>query len=513
MGSPVSLLKGARAFARDMPRDDMAEGYLWDVADYVPSVIDAQLTSRGAWVWASTVDGQDFSAGILASFTSGEQLLATTGANLWEISQTPPYAMVSRGPCPVGGQNPVQLFDQVIFFQKDGAHVPYYATPTGLAQSLPGAPAAKVGAVWKTYVIAGGEPGHEDTLRFSAPNDVTLPWDPNALIRTSGAITGLAALRSVIIVFHAGTVERIRGSTPPVPGLDTDLVLEPLFGQAGTTEPKSICYWNENVLFADEHGVQITDGAVLRNLCEQGSIATFWRQLYNQKINLAAAVFLNYYVVTVNRNDGIAVTLICDLSKRQWFRFTNVASTAMWASGGTTGMERLWTGIKGSGQLARLSASFFPTVSSAPVADANGVPVLPSFETPWYRLGDEGIKRVRFVYLSYDARTGTVGVASAAPSEWRQEFPADDEPRLEISPTMAGRVQGVLDMSYILSPQDATWTHAGLLPSTDRYSRFRLPVGKAPYGIAFKVAQLVPTTVTRISDIQVEAKSIEKSRV
>jgi hypothetical protein len=67
VAAPQSLLGQARAFARDYPRDRMPAGYLWDVVDYVPLIIDAGLTGRGGWVWGSNAMGGDASAGILAS--------------------------------------------------------------------------------------------------------------------------------------------------------------------------------------------------------------------------------------------------------------------------------------------------------------------------------------------------------------------------------------------------------------------------------------------------------------
>jgi hypothetical protein len=38
-------------------------------------------------------------------------------------------------------------------------------------------------------------------------------------------------------------------------------------------------------------------------------------------------------------------------------------------------------------------------------------------------------------------------------------------------------------------------------------------VNQFPYGVAFKVRQLVPSTVTRVFDLGVEATAAERSRV
>src|SRR5262249_5759682 len=114
VSAPVQLLRGARAFARDFPRDNMTAGYLWDIADFVPTLIDTQLTGRGAWLWGSAVQSNgDYFGGCLAPFVAGEQNLGgTANGTLYSIGLTPPFDVTSRGTVPVGIQNPVQLFDQ-----------------------------------------------------------------------------------------------------------------------------------------------------------------------------------------------------------------------------------------------------------------------------------------------------------------------------------------------------------------------------------------------------------------
>ena len=512
MSAPVQLLRGARAFARDFPRDNMTAGYLWDIADFVPTLIDTQLTGRGAWLWGSAAQGNgDYFGGALAPFTAGEQNLGgTANGTLYSIDSTT-YALTSRGTVPVGIQNPVQLFDQTIWFSGAGSSPPSIVGPTGSPSAAPGAPNAKVGCVWGSYVICGGAPGSDDWVYFSPPANAAASWDAVSKYETSGRITGLAALRSVALIFHPGSVERMRGSLPVHTGFtNDDIHIEALFGQAGTTEPKTICYWNENILFADEHGVHMTDGSAIRNLCSQGGISYFWRPLYQNKQTISAAIFLDYYIVSVVRTDNVNVTLICDLNKRQWFKFTNIAATSMWASGGTTGMERVWGGIKGSGRLARIGPTFFPALDGTTITDDNGINVLPFFETPWYRLGQEGRKRSRFGYLSYDIRTSGLALEDM-PASWRVGLQVEDE-GLPKNPGPR-TTTGMLDFGYILSPQDLNYTNAGSFPSTSKYTRFRLPVGAASYGIAFRVRQLQPSTVTRIFEIGVDAHPIERGRV
>jgi hypothetical protein len=209
------------------------------------------------------------------------------------------------------------------------------------------------------------------------------------------------------------------------------------------------------------------------------------------------------------RSDGTNDTLVCDLNKRQWFRFSNIAAISKISSGGSTGMERIWAGIQGTNRLARTSACFAPTPSAGLIVDANGVNVLPYIQTPWYRLGPEGRKRTRFAYVSYDARISSL--RGGVPAEWR--IPLEGENGGLPDVLVSNPAANVLDVGYLRSPQDTSYTDIGGLPSTTKYSRFRLPVRQQPYGIAFQIKQTAPTTVLRLFDFAVESWAIERSQV
>jgi len=510
VGAPVSLLQSARAFARDYPRDEMPGGFLWDVADYVPTVIDANLTGRGAWLYGSTDCGSDVMSGILATFFSGDKLLVTTVNNRWlEVSTSSPYTATDRGTALTALQNPIQFVDTVVLPDGAGAAVPQLITAPGgtftAANANVGGKHPKYACVYKGRLVTGGDPSELNVVRFSVPGFALTDassYDTLSYIPTSQEVTALASLRAVILVFHKGAVERIRGNTPPftAPTGSTDpnaglgdMFLEPLFDRNGCADPKTIAYWQENVIFADEHGVQMTDGAIIRNLVSQGGILTYWRNAYAGKISMSGGVFLDYYLITINYASGPSTTLVCDLNRRQWFRLTNVPASTYIVSSGGASIERLWAGMVGTHKLGRLGPIFFPDPTTTPQVDDNGIPVLPTFETSWYRLifgralghrlmREEGRSRVKFAYLSYDAR-----LASITPN--------------------------VLSLGYITSPQDTTYVPAGNFPSSSEYTRFRLPIGEFPYGIAFKVTQTQPTSALRVFDLGIEYTPSERSRV
>lgn len=500
MGAPTSLLGQARAFARDFPRDEMPRGYLWDVVDYVPTLLDASLTGRGAWYWASEVMSDDPVNGLLAPFSGGDKLLVIDRAgSLWEVAQSAPYTNASRGSgLPVSAQNPVQLHDTVVQLDESGAQVPRLLNVVAGIVTASASPAAASKArratVYKSMLVTAAALNELSVVRFTVPgkplSDPTA-YDANSFISSSLEVTGLAALRTTLIVFHRGSTERIRGNTPPqtppagATDLSTyigDMFLEPLFDHDGCTDPKTIAYWKDNVIFANEHGVHMTDGAVVSNLASQGGILGYWRPTWENHQSMAAGMFLDYYMLTVITQGGFPITLICDLPRKQWFRFSNIAALTYITSSGASGMERLWAGMQGTKRLSRLGPTFFPAFGTGPMIDDNGTPVLPTFETPWYRLAQEGRKRVRFVYLSYDAR-------------------------------LANLTTPVLDIGYATTPQQPAYVDAGKLPATDEYTRYRLPVGKFPYGLAFKVAQTEATNVLRVFDLGIEAWAGERSRI
>src|SRR5262245_13985436 len=120
MAKPASLLEDAKAFARDFARDRMPAGYLWDLVDYVPNLLDAQLTGRGPWKWASGAAAGDIESGIYVAFKAGDKLLVvdTTGQG-YDVDMTngtlTPVAGFQRS-----RQNPAQFMDYVIVPDRNG---------------------------------------------------------------------------------------------------------------------------------------------------------------------------------------------------------------------------------------------------------------------------------------------------------------------------------------------------------------------------------------------------------
>jgi hypothetical protein len=528
MGKPSALLQEANSFARDYPRDRMPQGYVWDMVDFVPTLLDAQLTGRGGWKWGSALHTNDFVGGIYAPFKDGDRLLVVDDAGVMKSVDLTTQALVDVGAVGHIVQNPVMHRNEVYVPNSDDAVPNQVKLASGALTITPlsatNAPKAKYAVTYKDRVVLGNSVGQEQRLSFSPAGDPMAlvahggiaagSWDPVSYWNTSLALTGLGALRAAILLFHSGSVERLRGGIPPTtPDPLGDMFMEPLFDRAGCGDARTIAYWQDNCVFADERGVHFTDGATVRNLAAQGGILTLWRTLWRDRSSAAADTYLNYYVITVIRADGTPLTLVCDLERRTWFRFSNIKSRGYIHSVGA--QEQLWGCRMGAKRLTALSNCFFPTLTELEV-DADGTNVLPVLETPWYRFGEEGRKRVRFAYTSYDARVTIAGPsANATPMGWRgvpdnEGYVLDP---LDENAAAVAALQQVLEIGYIRNPTDTGYTVAGRLPETQGYRRFRLPVSKHPYGMAFRVRQLVPSYVTRLYGMAVEASSDERSRV
>ena len=530
MGAPVSLLGQARAFARDYPRDQMPAGFLWDTVDFVPAIVDAPLTGRGKWRWGSEDMDGAVQSGILMPYRSGDQLLAATPTQLYRIDESS-FAVSPRGATWASLQNPIKYLDAAVNLDAARAQPPQLWRDTSVVPASSAHRPASVGCAYKAMLVTAGAPGEEQLVRFSVPNsDLTqsTSFDQNSFLAMSLPVTALASMRSMILVFHKGSVERIRGSTPPFGDVDKgDMFPESFLDNAGTKHPRSIAYYNDNVVFADEHGVHITDGAVVRNLTSLGGIQSYWRTVYPSAESICASTYVNYYIVTLRHapptmalanefappppsqptsftRGGLRsllppdlgtitpplplaepdynTTLVCDLDRRQWFRLSNINAQTLWSGGGTAGPERIWAGLSGYTKIARLGPMFYPDVTLTQI-DENSVVVKPHIETPFYRLGLEGRKRIRFAYLSYDVRAVTP--SSVAP----------------------------MRLGYSVSPEANSYVNSGFLPVTTGYDRRKVPVNEFPYGVAFYVDTTDQTSIVRIYDIAVEAWAGERSRL
>jgi len=512
---PVSILPLVKGMTRDYAVDSLPSGYVWDMKDFIPQRRGTRMESRGAWQYFTASMGSTLWGGYHAQFSKGEKLywLAKTGGATLILNTVDPATGAASPGIDTGlatlKQNGVFLRDVVYFLDGSEAVVPIWLAFDGTAQTNGSinatAPKAPVGVAYKERLVLGSG---SDVLFSPLPTEGTAPdmgpraaWDPISKISLSKPVTGLAAMGSKLIVFHSSRISRIGGQVAPATDVDSDMYQDTLTDQIGCTDPQTIVYWNENVCFADERGVYMTDGASVRNLTEQGGIGDFWREVYAARgtaPSISAAIYFDYLVVSVLGASGQNWILICDLNTRGWFRFSNLPAQAMVASEGN--FEEIWLGLVG-GRLTRMSDMFSGTTladpTPAPLAlpvtvdqvDGNGTPVLPEMQTGWSRLSpDEQRKQIRFVFVSYR----------------HQSY---DHPDLD----------DAIEVYYRKDPANTTdlvaYTKLGEMGTVTEYTRKRLPVLGKHYGVQFWIRAKQPSRFFNISDIGVGATPNDRGKV
>lgn len=525
MTAPVSILPLVRGFSRDHDISNMPMGFVWDLADYIPDRRGAKLESRAAWSYFSTpaFAGPAW-GGKHAAFRAGTRLLVGAGGNLYDVNVATGAATNLAAIFASSLQNGVLLRDRVYFADALGAVVPKVVTDVGgtlaVTNCHTSAPhGSLLGAYKERLLVAGVKtsggivdgvsiPVDQSYVFFSpletqgtAPNVGPLSqWDVKSLVGTTRAITGIFPMAAMILCFHDGSIERIRGSIPPATGVDSDFYIDMLSSQIGCSDPASIVAWQENVCFANPHGVYLTDGATIRSLTDQGGIASLWRTAYSNKASgtqVHAAVFRDLLLVTLlptwsagTPDEQKPLTLICDLVDRSWYRFRNVNATCYISS--EIGVEEVWWGPDtsvaglGNAQLIKLSPMFFgpyeydPDVGGTPTApdayDGNGQAVLVHIRTGWIKLGPEGVKRLRHIYMSHVTQAQTQNKADV------YQIGTRVSPHPNLAPQSIGNV-----------------------PAYPRYVRNRLRLDRRGYGVQVDIAQIAPVYLSRLYDIAVDA--------
>jgi hypothetical protein len=284
------------------------------------------------------------------------------------------------------------------------------------------------------------------------------------------------------------------------------MFVEPLTEQVGCTLPHTIVPWRENVIFADERGVFLTDGSTVRNLAELGGMGDFWRVAYGARTTdhgVSCGIFLDYLCVTINCTVPVPpltmnFTIVCDLNTRSWFRFSNFPATCYIPS--ESAIEQSWVGHLTTNKLAKVSTMFQdPVPAPDPLpdyVDGNSVPVLSSFTTGFNRLdSEEGMTRLLNLFTSYHHESF---VRTAAPDGVKVEY-RTDPPTPEDIDLATGSVTG--------------WSEAGKLPDTHEYTRKKLPVGKRGYGIMVRISALTPSRIHRFFSLGVGRTTQDRGKV
>jgi|SRR5215467_900682 len=530
-GGPFSVLGDVRGFSRDFPMDSMPPGFLWDICDFILNRHGRRLAYRSGYVSLGTAFSTPPTGGLHAAFSAGPKLIVESGGTLYDVASDGSRSAIPGGTPGFGLlQNGTLLTNRAYFCNKTpGASVPWYATWNGSAWTSgpihSSAPKGSVAITYKNHLVVSG--AGDQTVYFSpteasgtAPNLGPLsPWDmPNpptslgATIGVSNTVRGMAAMSSQILVFHDGSIERIRGTLPPGTLVtNSDMFVDVLSEHIGCPNPASICHWLENVVWADPNGVQMTDGASVRCLTDQGGLHSFWFDLYKNMrpgAQVHADVFQDQLVVFVPTTIQVSDTeredyptiLVCDLNNRTWSRFSNVypscliptvvgTSDIAWFGDGYTGGNSSVT--PGPLKLSYISPLFNPqsskdpnqTISLLQQYDGDGDAVLPHLETGWTRLGGDVPKQFVNLYCSHIIQVDHT-VALTTP---------------------------VLQMAFIVEPLTAYMDGdptMSIVPG-NAYTRDRFDLNDSGYGAKVVLDAIAAVGVGEIFDIQVDITTIK----
>lgn len=486
---------------RDVDRTMLPGGSVWNLVDFIPDEIQAAASGRGGWTYAGPAMTSAVNGIMVGYHPDLAKVVATDGLNgIWNAV---------AGGASLGtfkGQGGLVYHRGLLFsgsWPSGGiGQQPYYLKDDGTTAQFSGAPIGIYPAVYKDHAIlarqfvSGSRHGSTQNIQriwFSAAGDPTT-WDTNfGWWDTTGAITGIATLTNAILVFHADSTERLRGTTPP-PG--SDMVLEPFLPNAGCIDNSSIAYWQENAIWASSNGVYMSNGVSTVDLTLSAEMKTYWQTLIAQSPSkISGGIYRDHYIVSVNTGSANIDTLCVDLTNRTMWRLTNICGTSF-VNVQAGNQEKLYMGQLNAPRVIELSSLWSP--GSTVKRDGDNTVPLPIIETGAFRGWDRlhrrwiqsmGKQNWRFVNVDYDLRDA-----------------ASDNP--------------TITLSYALSPGGAyTTVTGGTLPETTDYTRKRRSIGavigagKRSNMIEFKLAVNGPYASANLYTLEGDFAPIDIGRL
>lgn len=413
MSQPRLLQNQFLGFQRDRSRDQLPPGYLYDCINMLPN-LGVPLKSRGPWSYkGNLLTSINASAGypgrvMYAPFQSvSPQVLAVDDSlhRIFDVTNN-----IDRGASGLTGlplHTPVFFNDLVILTDGIAAAQKYAgASAAALGGSPPATP--RCAAVYKGRLLLSGASSSASEMSkiyFSAAGNPE-SWDTtNRWLSTSAPVQGIAALRNAVLVFHYGSVERIRGDVPPGSSA-ANMTLEPLFDGIGIYDPNAFAVAEDSVIWAEISGIYQSDGASISDLTQQGGIKKYWADTFTgaSVANIAVGYYSGYAFVSVlASNKSFIDFLICDTKTRGWYRLNNVQALNFSSQSDTT--DAFYFSNQNTKAVGNLTGIFNPLPSTT--TDANGTAITCQVGLPYYTGGSQAKKRVRWVYVTYDMEADT----------------------------------------------------------------------------------------------------------
>jgi hypothetical protein len=484
-----------RMMFRDAARDDLPPGAVWNSVDFLPD-LGAPLRKRGGWSYWSTDPGVGtyYVAGAYAPFSGGVASPQLVGIqDDGKVIKLDSGSSTNKGTAVAPIDKPRWWRDLLIIPTYKTANAVFKYDGSAAPSALGGTPPeGMLISIWKAYLVLARSDAAQTRAWFSAENNAQ-SWntvDPGgSWVNFSTPLTGIAPLKSVLLFFQEGQTERIRGDNPPPGG---DFQREFAF-PVGCSDPRSIAYYEDSVIFANPGGIYQSDGASVSNLTKVCGASQYWQTLMAGYVppmrdvggtfdhtKISAEVYRDYYIVTVlSRTNTVIDCLVFNLDRKTFFRFSNLPGFGFIRSKVET-TEELYLGLIGR-RMARLSPMWDPTVNGA---DANGTKPAFQLETPYYHGGRLGVKRWRDLYLAHDIRwaSGSAGLKA----EWA------------------------------LTPEATSYIDSDTFPETTEYKRSRIPLRRKSQGLGFKISSRDSVNETpedvRLYSLEATVEALEGSR-
>lgn len=179
----------------------------------------------------------------------------------------------------------------------------------------------------------------------------------------------------------------------------------------GLKDARGIAKYDNNVVFANTHGVYVTNGTAFDSITKKQDgtgIARRWQEQFSNTFGdydpdtwvITADTFLDFYVVSIlNQFGDLVNTWMCHLPSQAWTRIGNWAPMMYTTSVGLS--EEMYFVSRSSNQVATVSSIFSPGVLNK--TDSDGLAVEPTLQ---YRMLGDGpaVKAYGFGRLTYDMR-------------------------------------------------------------------------------------------------------------
>jgi hypothetical protein len=333
-----------RGMIRDLPADALPKGACHDIIDMIPS-LKAGISKRSAWKRHSATVSDTYCAALCyAPFAAASQIVAINSAGAVKQVSVTATTVTARGTAQVPFQQPV-FYRELVYIPSDNGttSVKSYDGTNNAGAATGSPPAGMFCTTYKDHLVLARTAAAPTTVWFSNGGDAGV-WDTavdGQYLKTTRAITGLATLNQMILVFSEGGIERIRGDI--IPGVaGSDMVVESAFA-IGTSDASSIAVDGDFCVFANANGVWLTDGIARPvDLTAECGIKSYYRDLlytYATTYTLAAGIYQGHYILSIMDGTTSVAVLCLDIFKRRAWRFTNIKA-AMMASAPTTSDAR-----------------------------------------------------------------------------------------------------------------------------------------------------------------------------